>query len=188
MPQPGDVVAHFTTKTGQQAEIRYPLLSDVPSLTDFINIFSPEDNFTRFSGEQMTVDEEKEYIESELKLLEAGDVVKLFCFVEGKLAGVSDIHRDTSLLKRKRHVGNFGIIIGKEFRGQGVGEQLMRHVLSESEKHIEGLKLFHLTCFASNTNALALYHKLGFTGVGRIPKMLFRKNEYDDEVIMVREV
>jgi RimJ/RimL family protein N-acetyltransferase len=187
MPQPGEIIAHFTTKTGKNAEIRYPLMSDAQALTEFINAHSLEDKFTRFSGEQMTLEEEQAYLESELSAIAAGDTVKLFCFVDGELAGVTDIHRDISLLKRKRHTGVFGIIVAKKFRGQGVGKQLMQHITTEAEKHIKGLRMIKLTCFANNTTALSLYSKQGFSEVGRVPKELFYKGEYVDDVIMVKE-
>lgn len=188
MPQPGERVSQFTTKSGAKAEIRYPLMSDVPILTEFINAHSLEDKFTRFSGEQMTLEEEKAYLESELALVVTGDLVKLYCFVDGALTGVTDIRRDTSLLKRKLHTGSFGIIVAKKFRGQGIGTELMKHVITEATKHIQGLKMIKLECFSTNTTALALYKKQGFTEVGRVPKEIYHKGEYVDSVMMVREV
>ena len=81
------IVETFTTKMGHQAIIRYPQLIDAEDLTYFINTLSLEDKFTRFSGEQLSLEEEKEYIQSELEAMEAGNVVKLFCYVDKKLAG-----------------------------------------------------------------------------------------------------
>ena len=187
MITPGKVVTTFTTKTGQTATIRYVKADDVQDLLDFINIFSPEDRFTRFAGEQLTFEEEKAYVESELQKMAEGDAVKLFCYVNDKLAGVCDVHRNVSALTRKRHMGIFGLIIGKEFRGQGIGEYLSRTTISEGVNNIPGLSMIQLECFASNEAALTLYKKIGFREVGRMPKALLRKGEYDDEVIMVKE-
>lgn len=182
------ILTTFTTKTGQEAVIRYAELSDAENLTNFINNFSLEDRFTRFSGEQLSLEEEKEYIQSEVKAIAAGDAVKLFCYVNQQLAGVCDIHRDTSLLTRKRHAGVLGLIVGKDFRGQGIGQQLMSTTIEEAQKHISGLRMVKLDCFATNVPALSLYQKLGFREVGRIPKSLFYKNQYVDEVIMIHEL
>jgi RimJ/RimL family protein N-acetyltransferase len=181
-------VTTFTTKTGQEAVIRYAELGDAEDLTHFINTFSLEDGFTRFAGEQLSLEEEKEYIQSEVNAMEAGDAVKLFCYVDKKLAGVCDVHRDNSLLTRKLHTGIFGVIIGQEFRGQGIGERLMSATIAEASKHISGLRLIKLDCFSVNAPALSLYQKLGFQEVGRLPNALSYKNGYVDEVIMVREV
>lgn len=183
-----DNVKAFTTKTGRSAVIRLPQPSDVAAMTEFINIFSPEDRFTRFAGEQVTVEEERAYLEAEWEKIAAGDAVKFFCFIDGRLAGMSDVHRDTALLTRRRHVGIFGIIIGKDFRGEGIGEMMMRTTIAEATKHIQGLRMIKLDCFATNTPAIALYKKLGFTEVGRIPEALLHKNDYVDEIIMIKKV
>ena len=181
-------VTTFTTKTGQKATIRFATVDDAEALKQFINVFSKEYRFTRFSGEQVTLEEEQQYLLSEEHAIQRGDCVKLFCFVNEQLAGVSDVHRDTSLLTRKQHMGNFGIIVGKEFRGQGVGEQLMQSTIAEAVAHISGLRMIKLECFATNTAALSLYQKLGFREVGRVPQALLYKNEYVDDVIMVKEL
>lgn len=181
-------VIAFSTKSGRQAELRGPRLTDAPALLRFINSISLEDTFVRFSGEQQTLLQEQTYINNELAAIRKGDAVKLFCFVEGTLAGVCDIHRDVSLLARKRHVGLFGIVIAKEFRGEGIGQMLMSTVIAEAQKKIKGLRLIHLQCFATNTPALSLYRKLGFVEVGRIPKGILHKSEYIDEVQMVKHL
>lgn len=135
----------------------------------------------------MTLEEETEYLMGELKKVQAGDAVKLFCFVNDTLAGVTDVHRDLGLLTRRRHGGIFGIIVGKEFRGQGIGRALLDAVIAEAYKNIEGLRQIKLTCFANNKRALALYNAVGFKECGRVPNALFYKGEYVDEVMMVME-
>lgn len=188
MPTPGEVVSQFTTKSGKPAVLRYPVMEDAQALLDFINTISLEDTFVRFAGEQQALDEEQKYLASEIQLCSTGNAVKLFCFVEGKFAGVTDIHRDTSLLTRRLHSGIFGIIVSKEFRGEGVGTQLITSIVQEAKKHISGLKLIKLDCFANNEPAMALYKKVGFVEAGRIPKALFRQGEYTDEVHMALEI
>lgn len=188
MPKSGLVLGEFVTKKGIKVLLRYPEISDAAQLTEFINAFSKENTFTRFSGEQFSLEEEYEYLEKELSLIDSGDVVKLLCFIEGKLAGICDVHRDTSLLSRKKHSGNFGLIVSKEFRGQGLGELLFRTTMEEARKYISGLRQFKLSCFANNAPALGLYKKIGFTEVGRIPEALYHKDGYVDEVIMTQKI
>lgn len=180
------IISTFTTKQHQLALIRYAQQSDASDLLHFINNFSLENTYTRFAGEQQTLQEEQEYLSSEITKMEKGDAVKLFCTVNDTLAGVCDIHRDTSLLTRKRHIGILGIIIGKEFRGQGLGEQLMHATLKEAQKKIVGIRMVQLDCFAANQPALSLYKKVGFTEVGRVPNALLHTGKLIDEVIMVK--
>lgn len=181
-------VTTFTTKNDLKAVVRYAEANDAEDLLYFINTFSLENSFTRFAGEQLSLEEEQTYLASEKKAMEVGDAVKLFCYVDQKLAGVCDIHRDTSLLTRKRHIGVLGLIVSKDFRGQGIGEQLMNSTIAEASKHISGLRMIKLTCFANNVPALSLYSKLRFEEVGRIPRALLYRDEYMDEVVMVKQL
>ncbi len=185
MFSPRREVTTFMTKSGKKATIRYFSLEDAPAALSFINTVSRENTYIRFAGEQQTLEEEKKYLQSEVEKSQAGDAVKLFCFVGRELAGVCDVHRDTSLLSRRLHVGIFGLVIAKPFRGDGIGFALAQTTIQEAKEEIEGLRLVKLDCFAINTPALSLYAKLGFVEVGRIPDMLFYKGEYVDEVEMV---
>ncbi|MDQ3008947.1 MAG: GNAT family N-acetyltransferase [bacterium] len=186
MIETGAVITTFTTKNGSTATLRYPSLSDAPALLEFINTVSQEDSFIRFSGEQQTLQEEEEYVRSELEQIKNGDAVKIFCFVDSTLAGVCDIHRDVAFKKRKLHVGFQGIIIAKGFRGQGIGQELMSATIAEAQQHIPGLKHIRLECFSTNTAALALYAKLGFVEVGRLPGELLHRGQYIDEVVLIK--
>lgn len=178
----------FTTKSGLQATIRPLQRDDAQIACDFINTVSKEDTFIQFAGEQVTLDEEQRYIDSELELIGTENAVKLFCFVDGKLAGIADVHRNIKVRTRKMHVGVFGLIVGKEFRGQGIGEALMKATIEEAVKQLPGLRQIYLECFATNEAALGLYKKLGFIEVGRVPGGLHRLGEYIDEVMMVKQV
>src|SRR5690606_3527772 len=95
-----NTVTSFQTKMGKEAVVRYAQVQDAQDLMDFINVFSVEDSFTRFSGEQMSFEEEEAYLRSEAQAMKRGDAIKLFCYVGERLAGVCDVHRDTSLLTR----------------------------------------------------------------------------------------
>lgn len=178
----------FTTKTGKLATIRLPQLSDAPELTRFINEISLEDTFIRFSGEQQTVAEEEKYLQSEIEAIEKGEAVKLFVFIDGKLCGGCDVHRDNSLLARKKHIGVLGLIVDKNCRGEGVGKELITQTIKAAQEHISGLKMIVLECFATNTIAMNLYKKVGFVEVGRMPKGILHKGEYVDEVKMILEL
>lgn len=180
---PGKTVSEFTTKSGKHAVVRYPRWEDVHDLLKHINAVSAENVYITFSGEQQTLEQEAAYVASEFVLMEVGNAIKLFCYVDGVFAGVCDIHRDLAKKKRGAHVSIFGLVIGKDYRGDGIGFELAKATLSEA-KHLEGLRIVHLDCFGANTSALRLYEKLGFKEVGRFPKALLYKDAYDDEVLM----
>ncbi|SRR5258708_1057367 len=181
---PGKIIKEFTTKSGKHALIRYPTMDDVPALLAFINEVSLEDTFIRFSGEQQTLETEQAYLQSEIDKMVKGDVVKLVCFVGDTFAGVCDVSRDVNLATRRLHVGIFGLIIAREFRGDGIGKILAQTTIDEAKTEITGLHLIRLDCFSINTPALTLYAKLGFKEWGRFQGALFYKGEYVDEVHM----
>lgn len=181
---PGSVIREFTTKSGKAALIRYPQMDDVLLLQHFINTVSLEDTYIGFSGEQQSLESETIYLNSELEKIKSGDCVKLFCIVDGVIAGTCDIHRDDTLFTRRRHSGVFGLIVGSAYRGDGIGETLTLTTIDESRRIISGLRLIKLSCFANNKPAMHLYEKLGFKEVGRIPETLQYKGTYVDEVLM----
>ena len=182
---PGKIVHTFTTKSGKKAEIRYPQSEDAVDLMEFINTISKEDTFIRFAGEQQTLEGEQTYLDSEIALIERGDAVKLFCYVDGQMAGGCDIHRDTGLLTRRQHVGIFGLLVAEKFRGEGIGTNLMTATIQEGKQQIVGMRMIMLDCFSTNVPACNLYKKMGFKEVGRIPQALFHKGAYVDEIEMV---
>lgn len=59
----------------------------------------------------------------------------------------------------------YNIAIAPEMRGRGVGEALLRHVISVAED--QGCRLVTLEVKAGNDAAMKLYDKLGFREVGR---------------------
>ena len=82
-------------------------------------------------------------------------------------------------------MARLGITVAKDFRGEGIGEELAKTTIEEAKKHLDGLQTVILECFATNMAAIRLYRKLGFVEVGRIPGYLKHQGEYVDEVQMV---
>lgn len=74
----------------------------------------------------------------------------------------------------------YNIAVAPEFRREGIGEALLRHMIEKAED--EGCTLVTLEVRSGNEAAMALYHKLGFREVGR------RKGYYakggEDAVLM----
>jgi len=58
------------------------------------------------------------------------------------------------------HVGVLGVALLPEFRGQGIGERLIRQTLEAARAF--GLHRVELTVREANGNAIALYKKIGF--------------------------
>jgi RimJ/RimL family protein N-acetyltransferase len=64
------------------------------------------------------------------------------------------------------HACEFGMVVLPQFRMQGIGRQLLRHLLSWVEEN--DLGILKLDTFSINKPALRLYSSLGFIEDGRI--------------------
>jgi RimJ/RimL family protein N-acetyltransferase len=80
------------------------------------------------------------------------------------------------------HVGSLGIGVMADYRGQGIGEKLIRITL-EKAKEI-GLTRIELTVRAPNKAAFALYKKIGFIEEGLHRKAVRIDTLYEDLISM----
>jgi RimJ/RimL family protein N-acetyltransferase len=181
--KPGTIVYKGKTKIGTDILIRYPAKTDVMEMTRYINTLSKERTFVRFQGEQQSIQEERKYLRSLLKKIKERKAITLLIFHDGLLIGSSGIEmRD----KAEYHVGNFGISIAKDYRGEGMGTLLMRLVLEEAKKHLPNLKLCVLGVCEGNDIAHAMYKQFGFIEYGKLPKGVKHKEEYVDHIYMYK--
>lgn len=74
----------------------------------------------------------------------------------------------------------YNIAIAPEFRRNGIGEALLRHMIDKAEE--DGCTLVTLEVRSGNNAAMALYEKLGFRVVGR-RKGYYSKGK-EDAVLM----
>lgn len=151
----------------------------------YINALSREKTYIVLQGEQISYKEEKKYLENCLSGIKNNSSVRLLAFSDGKLIGNSDIVLGKGAMA---HVGHFGIVVAKEFRGQGIGTLLTQLTLQEAKKHLKGIHIVILGVFASNPAAIRLYKKFGFRHYGTIPKGLYRRGKYIDDLYMYRRI
>jgi ribosomal protein S18 acetylase RimI-like enzyme len=100
--------------------------------------------------------------------------------IEGRVVGWCDI---TSLHRPVfSHSGSLGVGVLASFRGQGIGEALMRAAI-EKARH-RGLTRIELTVREHNKPAIALYEKLGFTVEGLHRNAVRIDDEYENHISM----
>ena len=84
---------------------------------------------------------------------------------------------------RGAHVANATYMVATEARGKGVGQALAEHSLQEAKQ--QGFSAMQFNAVAeSNTPAVELYERVGFTIVGRVPSA-FRHPEKGDVALLV---
>ena len=183
--KPGVIVYRGKSKSGKDLIFRYPVDKDLYVLRDYINTLSKERTFIIFQGEQVSLKEEKIYLDSQLKAITANKAVQLLAFSEGKLVGNTQINLQAKAIK---HIGVFGISLAKEFRGEGIGTLLMEKLIGEAKQHLKGLKIITLEMFGNNKIAEKLYRKMGFIKYGNLPKGIIYRGTPVDHIYMFKEV
>lgn len=83
------------------------------------------------------------------------------------------------------HIGQLGMGLLREFRGQGIGHRILD--ASTREAFDKGLTKIDLEVFSSNQAAIALYQRYGFAIEGRRRKARHVDEIWDDIVLMALE-
>jgi len=174
----------FKTKKSKEVSIRYLCIDDTKDLLELYNSLVDEKAYT-IATKKLNLKEEKEFISDSLKKIEDGKAIFLVAEHDNKVLGITSIVKEDSFLME--HRGIFGIILSKEIRGEGVGEELMKLVIKEAKK-VLNLKIITLKAFEENKPAIGLYKKLKFIQVGKIEKGLKHFKKYKTEIIMARSI
>lgn len=174
----------FKTKKGKDVSIRYLCGSDTKDLLELYNSLVDEKSYT-VAAKKLTLEEEKIFIKDSLNKIERGDAIFLVAEYNDQVIGIASIIKEDS--KIMGHRGDFGIILSREIRGEGVGTNLIKCIIKEAKKFLK-IKMVTLHAFEENTIAISLYKKLDFIQIGKIEKGLQYFGKYKNEVIMVKYI
>lgn len=86
--------------------------------------------------------------------------------------------------RKLAHQCEFGIIVGGDNRGQGVGSALLTSLMQMAKENFR-LELLHLTVYAKNP-AIRLYHRFGFREFGRQTHWIKEDGVYVGRIFMER--
>ena len=86
---------------------------------------------------------------------------------------------------RLRHSASIGIVVHRDYQGNGVGRRLMEALLDIADNWLMLVRV-ELSVFIDNQKAIGLYKKLGFEIEGTKRKAGIRGGLYVDEYIMAR--
>ncbi len=179
------IVFKGRTNDGTTYLIRYPKRTDLQEFWRYINELSKEKTFISFQGEEISLKDERVWVNGSLKKIREKKSVQLVVEINGRIEGVSGIDTKGRV---NNHVGIFGISIAKDFRGKGIGKKLIELILEETKKNLKHLKIIHLECFANNPTACNLYKSAGFKEYGKLPGGIAYKDDFVDEILMYKEI
>ncbi len=181
----GKIVFKGNSEKNREIIIRYPTKEDLNFMLEYINEISKEKTFIRLQGEEISKDEEAKFLDLQLEKISKNLSVQLLVFCGEKLVGISGIEMKEKI---EKHIGEFGISIAKDFRGEGIGSILMQCVLNEAKNNLSELKIIILGIFANNDLAKDMYKKFGFLEYGNLPSGIKLENGYVDHVYMYKVV
>lgn len=181
----GKIVFKGHSKGGKEIVIRYPNKNDVQLMWEYINKISKERTFISYQGEEVSLEEEEKFLNSQLEKIAKNLAILLLVICGEKVIGISGIDMKSRI---EKHIGVFGISIAKDFRGEGIGSQLMQLVISEAEKNIPQLEIITLGIFSNNDLAKQMYKKFGFVEYGILPRGIKLEKGYADGVYMYKTV
>lgn len=180
---PGKMIKEFEAE-GKKVSLRYPKWEDLDHLHKYINSMVGERTFFA-RQKKVSRKDEIEWLSKTFKAMEKGDLIMIVAEVDGKVVGNAIVTKGEQ--DAKKHTGEFGIGIRKEYRRMGIGKELIETIIKIAKKEM-GIRIVQLWCFSGNGGALKLYRKHGFREAGRIPKALNHYGKYNDEIIMYKEV
>lgn len=106
---------------------------------------------------------------------------------DNRLIGFCQLSRGQ--LTKQQHIASlFNLYIDPAYRGQGLAQQLLTHIMAQLRQHQPEVELVFISCLAKNKPAYQLYRKLGFQRCGIRPRSCRWHGEYDDEVELVKKL
>ena len=161
-------------------KIRPAEISDAQALITLMKSQEGEANLITEIGEfGFTLEQEIEWIE---RFAKAPNSVFLLAEVDGQIVGTCGCHGGSR--KADGHVARLGIAVHRDYRGQGIGSQLMQAALDWAQSTL--VRRVELSVFARNQDAIRLYERFGFTIEGQHKNSICKRGEYIDTLTMAR--
>ena len=159
--------------------VREPRMDDLDQLLAYIKELVEEKTYIGVDHVP-TREEERKWLEKKLEEMKNGETIYWVVEKDGKLIGGIEARKGSM---KQKHAVEMGIALLNEARGKGLGRQLMQRTLEEIFKKWPDAKLVWLGVFSKNDPAKALYWKLGFRPVARLPAWNSYSGRYIDEEI-----
>lgn len=112
----------------------------------------------------------------------AGNYAHYVALHNGHIVGWADII--PSMRQSMGHVGSLGMGIIKEYRGKGIGTDLLTIVINHAWN--QGLKRLELEVFAKNEVAINLYKKFGYSIEGVKKYAHYLDGKFQDILVMAQ--
>ena len=153
--------------------------------TDFINSLIEEDAKILMNVKQ-TLKDEQGWVKDVVK--KTKEKKKVFLIARDGKKIVGNVSFELMTFKRN-HIAKMGIAIRQGYRGAGLGKHLVAEIMKLAKNQLKPTpQIFQLEVYENNAPAIALYKKMGYKVVGKIPKQVQHKGKLIGECIMIKPV
>lgn len=167
-------------KNGQILTLRPAKATDAAKMITYLNQVGGESDNLLFGadGFHFTVEQEENFVN---QAAEDKETLMLLGLIEEEIVSIA--HIGGAKRKRIAHNSDLGISVKKSHWGLGIGKAVMEELI-QFGRTSDVIQIISLGVKKSNTNAIALYTKLGFEEIGRHKRFFNVNGEYDDEILM----
>ncbi|MBQ9388125.1 MAG: GNAT family N-acetyltransferase [Lachnospiraceae bacterium] len=153
-------------KDGRDCILRNGTERDGQALLDiFISTHAETDYLRTYPDEStLTAEQEADFLREKT---ESPDSIEILAEVDGKVVATAGIEGFGPKVKT-RHRCDFGISVGREYWGLGIGRALTLACIECAKK--TGFSQVELEVVAENERAMNLYKSVGFVEYGRNPR------------------
>lgn len=138
--------------------IRRAKIEDLPELLDIYN-YEVKHGVATFDEIEQTYEQRKKWFDDH-----QGKYILIVKEINGKIAGYASVSK--LFLKPAYDIsGEVSVYVGKDFRGQGIGKELMQELLAIVKEEGNFESLFSLIT-GNNEASIRLHEKLGFEYAG----------------------
>jgi RimJ/RimL family protein N-acetyltransferase len=162
------------------AVVREATIQDAQALLEHVKAVFKTSPFTLTSFDEFNSSEESQtkWIED----MQRQRNLILVALENGKVVG--DLRLVRGSKRRNAHTGEIAIGLQQEYRGQGIGTQMMGTMIAWARNTNEIEKIC-LQVMSGNVPAIHLYNKMGFVEEGRLKNQVkFSPNNYADLINM----
>ncbi|HIH30959.1 TPA: GNAT family N-acetyltransferase [Candidatus Micrarchaeota archaeon] len=152
---------------------------DSRMLRDFINSFIAENAFI-MADKKFSLDQEKKFQMAKAKEIDSKSRLFVLCWKGKVLAGNAEARKGSF---KESHNASFGLVVGKGYRGMGIGEKLLSMAMAQARKRLKA-KCLWIDYIEGNGPARKLYGKMGFREVARMKGYVRHGGRYIDRIIM----
>lgn len=159
--------------------IRRAVKNDAEKIIEYLNIIGGESENLLFGENEfnISVESERSFIES---MNSSDRNILLVGVINEEIVGISSLQGYER--ERISHRGNIAVSVKKKYWHKGIATQMINEVIKFAKS--ASITVIELEVKAENTNAIALYEKMGFEKIGVYKKSVKINGEYYNDYLM----